>query len=888
MLSDQGSSTADFGDLLFRYRVAAGLSREALAERAGLSATGIGALERGQRRAPHADTLRRLSEALQLSPEDSAALSSAVVRHRAPHLPPATAFPVTGPPSLIAPLTPLIGRGWDLAVVCGLLRVEDTRLVTLTGPGGVGKTRLALAVAEHLSRELPEPVLMVDLAPIQDPKLVMQAIADQLALPSGREHSFEGLALALENRRLLILLDNFEQLMPAAGDIPALLAAAPGLRLLVTSRSPLGLRVEHVYPVPPLELPDLRRLPSPEELAQIPAVSLFLARAQAVSPAFELTEENALAVAELCVHLDGLPLAIKLAAARMQVLSPQMVLDRLGQRLSLLRWDARDTPERQHTLEAAIAWSYDLLSPGEQALFRRIGVFVGGFTIEAAEELMDAMDGTKADVLEALSSLVESSLVRVQAEPSRHYRYGMLESIREYALERLAESDELEAASRAHARYFIHLIDQHETERLKGDERSWSQLQPIEIQNLLMARQWLTQHPDPLLELRLAMAPSVYWILGGNLEARQARLESALETIKNMKPEEADDFLRSWITLGDTLALLGDLDRAGSLLSETLVRARALGDDASTLACLISLGWCRVLSGDYKTAERDLQEGLALADVADDKLQKARAQTILGELARMRGQPEIAIAWLEGALSGLRALGDRVLAGAALTVLALVRAGTKDLAGASAHLLESVENSRHTQNPWLLNVTAERTALVSSEIVDKELLAELLGASDGLKRKHGVRGMQIAPEQERLRSLAGELEARLGYAAFYSAWQRGTRHSLEETISLAGQVLEDLSERLGSVEPHASDPVVDANAPRQSLTGQAVDIDEALDEREREVLALAGEGLANRQIASRMGIADRTVKKHLTAAFRKLQAPNRVAAVAAARKLGIL
>ena len=531
MLSDQGSSTTDFGDLLLRFRLAAGLSREALAERAGLSATGIGALERGQRRAPHADTVRRLSEALQLSPDEAAALAAAVVRHRAPQVHAAAApLSVTDSPTLIAPLAPLVGRGWEVAVVCGLLRAEDTRFVTLTGPAGVGKTRLALAVAEHLARELPEPVLMVDLAPIRDPKLVLQTVLAQLGQHEIGDRALERLVQVMRKRRLLILLDNFEQVMPAAQDLPRLLAEAPELRLLVTSRSPLGLRSEHVYPVPPLELPDLHHLPPPVELAEVPSVTLFLARAQAVSPMFELTTENAQAVAELCVHLDGLPLAIKLAAARIHVLSPQMVLDRLAQRLSLLRWDARDMPERQQTLEAAIAWSYDLLSAGEQAFFRRMGVFVGGFTIEAAEAVMAALDGTKTDVLAGLSSLVGGSLVRVQAEPSGRYRYGMLESIREFALERLAENDELEAASRAHATYFIQLIEQDESSHHESDERTWFHLQHDEVQNLHAARQWLTGHPDPELELRLATAPGVYWILEGNLEARRSRLEAALET----------------------------------------------------------------------------------------------------------------------------------------------------------------------------------------------------------------------------------------------------------------------------------------------------------------------------------------------------------------------
>jgi tetratricopeptide (TPR) repeat protein len=437
-----------------------------------------------------------------------------------------------------------------------------------------------------------------------------------------------------------------------------------------------------------------------------------------------------------------------------------------------------------------------------------MAVFVGGFTIEAAEELMAGLDGIKTDVLQGLSALVDGSLVRVQAEPSGRYRYGMLESIREFALDRLAENNELDAASRAHATYFVQLIEQDESRRHEGDEHTWLQLQHYEVQNLHAARQWLSSHPDPELELRLATAGGVYWILEGNLEARRSRLEGALDTSAAKPAEGSDAFVKARITLGDTLSLLGDLDQARDVLTDALARARAVDDEGSIAICLVSLGWCRTLRGELDAATRELEEGLALAEAVGDRLQVARAQVIQGEVARLSGHPARSIACLEGGLMILRDVGDLALTAAALTGLALSRAQTGDVARAAAHLRESLEIGGNMQNPWLLNVTGERTVIVASDSVDGELVAELTGALDGLKRRQGVRGIQVSAEQERLQALTGELEGRLGYAAFYSEWQCGSKLSIEETISLTGRVLDSLSAAaLGSVDSSAGDTV---------------------------------------------------------------------------------
>ncbi|MDP9383498.1 MAG: helix-turn-helix domain-containing protein [Chloroflexota bacterium] len=415
-----------FGDLLRRYRVAAGMTQEELAERAGLSVEGISTLERGARRAPRRDTLRLLAEALGLSKQDRQALVSAGGRRDERSSPSQDLLPNNLPPQP----TPFIGREQEVGDVRQQLVRPDLRLLTLTGPGGIGKTRLALEAAAGVLEEFPDGVYFVPLAPIADPSLVVPTIARTLGLAeAGARPIAETLVEHLRGRRMLLVLDNFEHLLEAVSEVASLLLSCPRLAVLATSRACLRLRGEQEYPVPPLELPEARHLTDLALLSRNQSVAIFVQGAAAVKPGFAVTSQTAPAIAAICRKLDGLPLAIELAAARVRLFPPQVLLARLDSRLKLLTGGAKDLPERQQTLRSCIGWSYDLLGESEKALFRSLAVFVGGCSLEAIEAICDP-EG-ELDALEGVESLAEKSLLRQEEEVGREPRFVMLETWRD-------------------------------------------------------------------------------------------------------------------------------------------------------------------------------------------------------------------------------------------------------------------------------------------------------------------------------------------------------------------------------------------------------------------------------------------------------------------------
>jgi predicted ATPase/class 3 adenylate cyclase len=427
--------------------------------------------------------------------------------------------------NLPAQPTPLIGREREAAEARERLRRPEVRLLTLAGPGGTGKTRLALQVAVDVLEDFADGVFFVPLAPISDPTLVASTVAQTLGVQeTGSRPLLERLKEFLQDKAVLLVLDNFEQVIAAVPVVTALHAACPRLKSLVTSREVLRLQGEHEFPVPPLAVPDLRHLPASERLSQYAAAALFIQQASAVKPDFMVTNDNAPAVAEICVRLEGLPLAIELAAARSKLLSPQALLARLGSRLELLRGGARDLPARHQTLRGAIAWSYDLLSPDEQALFRRMAVFVGGCTLEAAEAVCRAAGPPELDVLEGMTSLVDKSLLRQEEEANREPRFQMLETIREYGLECLTTSGELESARRAHATDYLALAEEAEPELTGPQQGVWLHRLETEHDNLRAALQWSQARQDAETGLRLGGALWRFWLVRGYLREGRERL----------------------------------------------------------------------------------------------------------------------------------------------------------------------------------------------------------------------------------------------------------------------------------------------------------------------------------------------------------------------------
>jgi predicted ATPase/DNA-binding XRE family transcriptional regulator len=602
-----------FGALLREFRLAARLSQEALAERAGMSARGISDLERGIHRAPYQQTVNLLLDALELNREQRAVMTAAA--RRPPRM---TAVPLRSQTSprhnLPEEATSFIGRAAEVAMLKDLLQRPQVRLVTLTGPGGSGKTRLALRAAASLLAEFPDGVFFVSLAAITDPQVVPSAIAAALTLRERDGHGpMDAVLDYLGGRSALVVLDNIEHLPDASGLLPELLEHCPDLRLLVTSRAVLHLSWEVIVEVQPLAVPDPGSSIDLHALSRYEGVALFIERARAADPAFTVTGQDASAVAEICSRLDGLPLAIELAAARLRLLPPQALLGRLSSRLTFLTGGARDRPTRQQTLRAAIDWSYSLLDDREQRLFARLAVFAGGCALEAAETIgsiaTDAEDGD-ASVLDCAASLIDKSLLRRNdpaASPQAHLR--MLDTIREYALERLADSGEEAAVRRQHASYFLSLAEQAAT-GLKGPDRTaWLNRLENEHDNLRAALQWAKEHREVRTGLRLAVALEQFWELRSYLSEGARWLAELLDIARDQEPDLKAAALR--IAGNRTFAF--DISSAADLTEQSLALYRQLADERGAAEALHQRGLVAFYQADYGRAADCLAESLALA-----------------------------------------------------------------------------------------------------------------------------------------------------------------------------------------------------------------------------------------------------------------------------------
>src|SRR5215210_7514325 len=468
------------------------------------------------------------------------------------------------------PLQPtrLIGREKEVSEVCDLLWHDEIRLLTITGPGGTGKTRLALQAAADLLEDFTDGAFFVPLATLTEAELFFSAVAETLGVRETAEQPLdESLKDYLSERRLLLLLDNFEQVLEAAPSVTELLAGAPGLEVLATSRTPLGLYGEHVFPVPPLSMPDLKRPPPLERLTQYEAVGLFVERARAVKPDFSITNESAPAVAEICVRLDGLPLAIELAAARIKMLPPKAMLQRLSSRLKLLTGGARDLPERQRTLSSTIEWSFALLDEGEQLLFGRLAVFSGGRTLEAIEAICDAQGDLPVEAFEGVFSLLDKSLLRQEEGPSGEPHFVMLETVHEFAREKLQESAEAERIKRLHAQYFLTLAEEANPELKGANQLEWLERLEAENDNMRAALSWASQRDEAGVAMKLGGALWRFWSVRGYYSEGRRWLEAALAIDGRVSPEVRAMALAG---LGTLTLEQGDLDRGKQACEEGL------------------------------------------------------------------------------------------------------------------------------------------------------------------------------------------------------------------------------------------------------------------------------------------------------------------------------
>ncbi len=647
--------------------------------------------------------------------------------------------------NLPVPTTPFLGREDELAEVLSLLSSEHTRLLTLTGPGGTGKTRLALQAAAEASEAFPDGVWWVPLAPLRDPALVLETAARVVG-------SKNGLAEHVSDKSMLCLFDNFEQVVDAGAELAGLLASCPNLEVLVTSRERLRVRGEQTYSVPPL--------------AESDGVALFGARARAVDPAFTSDE----AVEELCLRLDELPLALELAAARTALFSPGQLLERLSERLDLLKGE-RDADPRQQTLRATIEWSYDLLSEEEQALFARLSVFAGGCTYEAAEQIADADPDT-------LQSLLDKSLLR-KRESEAEPRYWMLETIREYAAERLELQDDGDALSQRHADYFLRLAEEAEPHLTGAEQARWIERLETEHENLRLSLDWFRGASLGAEELGLVGALMRFWYQRGHLREGSRRCEDALAA------HDDQSLPRVKALFGACLLAhrLGDYERADVLAQERLELSRLLGDGEAIASSLVGVGMMASTLGDYERAEVAYTESADLARAGGYTWILAMVTGNLGALAQEQEDYAQARVRTEESLVLFRLVGDERFAAAALCNLGSVaaREGRNDEAEALLH--ESLEGARVLVDKELAIWCLEELAALAVSRGDGERAAKLTGSLDTLREETGhvpQPGERRLNEQTRT-ALASEL----GQEPLAAALALGREMTFEEVVDYA-------------------------------------------------------------------------------------------------------